>query len=110
MAATRSGKRQAKGLGSTTPQKSRLQGDGLEGLPVALFCLILVARLAHVPAKWNPVRRQGHAPTRESTALRSDIGSPSDPISLGSAVGWSQNKFNARFRGAIVMLHRAKRS
>jgi hypothetical protein len=53
--------------GSTTPQKSRLQGDGLEGLQVALFCFILVARLAHAPAKWNPVRRQGHAPTREST-------------------------------------------
>jgi hypothetical protein len=25
--------------------------------------------VAHVPAKWNPVRRQGHAPTLESTAL-----------------------------------------
>ncbi len=43
--------------------------------------------LAHVPAKWNPVRRQGHAPTRESTALPGHIGSPSDPISPGSAVG-----------------------
>jgi Sulfatase len=42
--------------------------------------------LAHVPAKWDPVRRQGHAPTRESAALPGDIGSPSDPISPGSAV------------------------
>jgi ferredoxin len=42
--------------------------------------------LAHVPAKWNPVRRQGHAPTQESTALPGDIGSLSEPISPGSAV------------------------
>jgi hypothetical protein len=45
-----------------------------------------VRSLAHVPAKWDPVRRQGHAPTRESTALPGDIGSLSDPISPGSAV------------------------
>ena len=38
------------------------------------------AHLAHVPAKWDPVRRQGHAPTRESTALSVHIGSPTDPI------------------------------
>jgi heterodisulfide reductase subunit D len=42
--------------------------------------------LAHVPAKWNPVRRQGHAPIGESTALPGDIGSLSEPISPGSAV------------------------
>jgi len=36
--------------------------------------------LAHVPAKWNPVRRQGHAPTLESTAFSVHMGSPSDPI------------------------------
>jgi predicted ATPase len=48
---------------------------------------------AHVPAKWDPVRRQGHAPTPESTALPGDVGSLSesgslsDPISPGSAVG-----------------------
>jgi para-nitrobenzyl esterase len=41
---------------------------------------------AHVPAKWDPVRRQGHAPTQESTALPGDIGSLSEPISPGSAV------------------------
>ena len=34
-----------------------------------------ISPLAHVPAKWGPVRRQGHAPTRESTALPGDIGS-----------------------------------
>jgi hypothetical protein len=34
----------------------------------------LVAKLAPVPAKWDPVRRQGHAPTRESTALPGDMG------------------------------------
>jgi len=43
--------------------------------------------LAHVSAKWDPVRGQGHAPTRELTALPGDIGSPNDPISPGSAVG-----------------------
>ena len=36
--------------------------------------------LAHVPAKWDPVRRQGHAPKRESTALPGHIGSLRDPI------------------------------
>jgi hypothetical protein len=52
------------------------------------------AELAHIPAKHSlgldprvdPVRRQGHAPTRESTALPGDIGSLSEPISPGSAV------------------------
>jgi O-antigen ligase len=59
-----------------------------------LYCLGvgLLGGLAHVPAKWNPVRRQGRAPTGESTALPGDIGSRSepgslsDPISPGSAV------------------------
>jgi para-nitrobenzyl esterase len=41
---------------------------------------------AHVAAKWDPVGRQGHAPTQESTALPGDIGSLSDPISPGSAL------------------------
>src|SRR3954471_16120422 len=36
-------------------------------------------RLKHVPAKWNPVRRQGHAPKLESTAFPAHVGSPSDP-------------------------------
>jgi hypothetical protein len=36
--------------------------------------------LAHVPAKWDPVRRQRHAPTGESTAHPVQIGSLSDPI------------------------------
>ena len=52
------------------------------------------AELAHVPAKHaptgalgldprvDPVRQQGHAPTRESTALPGDISSLSDPGSL----------------------------
>jgi len=39
----------------------------------------------HVPAKWNPVRRQGHASTVESTAFPVDIGSRSEPISTGNA-------------------------
>jgi antitoxin ParD1/3/4 len=43
-------------------------------------------RLKHVPAKWNPVRRQGHASTVESTAFPVDMGSPSDPISTENAV------------------------
>jgi glucosamine--fructose-6-phosphate aminotransferase (isomerizing) len=42
--------------------------------------------LEHVPAKWNPVRRQGHASTVESTAFSVDMGSPSDPISTENAV------------------------
>ena len=41
---------------------------------------------AHVPAKWDPVRRQGHAPTRESTARPVHIGSLNDPIWTGRAV------------------------
>jgi O-antigen ligase len=47
-----------------------------------LYCLAvgLLGGLAHVPAKWDPVRRQGRAPTRESTALPVHMGSPSDPI------------------------------
>jgi HlyD family secretion protein len=36
--------------------------------------------VAHVPAKWNPVRRPGHAQTIESTALSVHMGSPSDPL------------------------------
>src|SRR5258707_9929874 len=39
------------------------------------------------PGEVDPVRRQGHAPTVESTALPGHIGSPSDPICPGSAVG-----------------------
>src|SRR5258708_37513044 len=42
--------------------------------------------LEHVPAKWNPVRRQGHASTVESTAFSVDMGSRSDPISTENAV------------------------
>jgi hypothetical protein len=42
--------------------------------------------LKHVPAKWNPVRRQGHASTVEPTASPVDIGSRSEPISTGNAV------------------------
>jgi REP element-mobilizing transposase RayT len=36
--------------------------------------------LAHVPAKWHPVRRQEHAPTVESTAFSVHMGSLCDPI------------------------------
>src|SRR5258708_194763 len=32
------------------------------------------------PGEVDPVRRQGHAPTRESTALPGHTGSPSDPV------------------------------
>jgi hypothetical protein len=31
---------------------------------------------AHVPAEWNPVRRQGHAPTPETTALSNEADRP----------------------------------
>jgi hypothetical protein len=34
----------------------------------------------HVPAKWHPVRRQGHASTLESTAFPVHMGSLGDPI------------------------------
>ena len=33
----------------------------------------------HVPAKWNPVRRRGHAATVESTAFPGQMGSPVIP-------------------------------
>src|SRR4051794_31208036 len=42
--------------------------------------------LAHAPAKWNPLRRQGHAPTLESTAFAVDMGPLSDPIPTANAV------------------------
>jgi hypothetical protein len=34
----------------------------------------------HVPAKWNPVRRQGHASSEESTAFPVHMGSLECPI------------------------------
>jgi GNAT superfamily N-acetyltransferase len=61
-----------------TPAGARVYG------PMGFTPTLQLQRLAHVPAKWDPVRRQGYAPTRESTALSGDIGSPGDP---GSAVG-----------------------
>ena len=50
--------------------------------PMALWLLtpVIVRGLKHVPAKWSPVRRQGHASTLESTAFPVHMGSPSDPI------------------------------
>jgi hypothetical protein len=36
---------------------------------------IITGWLTHVPAKWNPVRRQGHASTLESTAFPIHMGS-----------------------------------
>jgi hypothetical protein len=60
--------------------------DAVQSPATVLPPALPAVRLAHVPAKWNPVRRQGHAPTQESTALPGDIGSPSDPILPGSAV------------------------
>src|SRR3954464_4610816 len=47
----------------------------------------MFAPLQHVPAKWDPVRRQGHAAIVESTAFPARMGSPSDPIRAGNAVG-----------------------
>src|SRR5438552_1919913 len=44
-------------------------------------------RPQHVPAKWDPVRRQGHVAIVESTAFPARMGSPSDPIRAGNAVG-----------------------
>ncbi|MDB5513261.1 MAG: amino transporter, permease protein region, His/Glu/Gln/Arg/opine family domain protein 2 [Tardiphaga sp.] len=52
---------------------------GFAALTYFIICFA-ASRLAYVPAKWDPVRRQGHAPTRESTALPGHIGSRSDPI------------------------------
>jgi hypothetical protein len=46
----------------------------------------ICSALEHVPAKWNPVRRQGHASTVESTAFPVDTGSRSEPVSTGNAV------------------------
>jgi hypothetical protein len=57
-----------------------------------LHVTLKLRRLAHVPAKWDPVRRQGHAPTRESTAFPGDIGSLGDPISPGNAVAAGNNQ------------------
>jgi tripartite-type tricarboxylate transporter receptor subunit TctC len=53
--------------------------------PVSLVASVPIVP-KHVPAKWNPVRRQGHASTMESTAFPVDIGSPREPISTGNAV------------------------
>jgi hypothetical protein len=39
------------------------------------------------PGEVDPVRRQGHAPTQESTAHSDLTGSPSDPIRSECAVG-----------------------
>jgi voltage-gated potassium channel len=57
-------------------QAARPGEDGVIAPTAARFNVAL----AHVPAKWNPVRRQGHAPTLESTAFSVHMGSPSDPI------------------------------
>ena len=67
---------------------SRLGGFSLLGVgisfkapePDRVIVRDIITALAHVPAKWNPVRRQGHAPTPESTAFSVHMGSPSDPI------------------------------
>jgi hypothetical protein len=39
------------------------------------------------PGEVDPVRRQGHASTEESTAFSADIGSLSEPISTENAAG-----------------------
>jgi hypothetical protein len=51
-----------------------------------LFVVLLAIRaaieeraLTYVPAKWNPVRRQGHASTPESTVFPVHIGSLREP-------------------------------
>jgi hypothetical protein len=49
------------------------------GLRSFVLLTALPSRLAHVPAKWNPVRRQGHAPKVESTAFSFRMGSPVIP-------------------------------
>jgi predicted neuraminidase len=56
---------------------------------------VYFSRLKHVPAKWNPVRRQGHASTLESTAFPVDMGSPSDPISTENAVAQGSSQWSA---------------
>jgi TRAP-type C4-dicarboxylate transport system permease large subunit/TRAP-type C4-dicarboxylate transport system permease small subunit len=49
-----------------------------------------LSALKHVPAKWNPVRRQGHASTVESTAFPIDFGSQCEPKSTENVVGEHQ--------------------
>jgi len=39
----------------------------------------LAAALAHVPAKWTPVRRQEHAPIKESRACSDSKGTEHAP-------------------------------
>jgi len=52
--------------------------------------------LAHVPAKWDPVRRKGHAPIQELTALPGQIGFPNgDREALSSML---KKKCEAAFR------------
>jgi hypothetical protein len=48
--------------------------------------LAKATRLTHVPAKWHPVRRQGHASTLESTAFPVHIGSLHEPGSLSDPI------------------------
>jgi len=45
--------------------------DAYESLDTGLYRVVtLPVRLAHVPAKWTPVRRQEHAPNEDSGAQR----------------------------------------
>jgi sn-glycerol 3-phosphate transport system ATP-binding protein len=53
------------------PEAVRLSAEGLSATVAAVEYLgadtLLDTRLAHVPEKWSPVFRDGHAPTQEST-------------------------------------------
>ena len=52
------------------PEAARLGADGVSATVVAVEYLgadtLIDTRLAHVPEKWSPVFREGHAPTQES--------------------------------------------
>src|ERR1700738_4048602 len=54
------------------------------------------------PGEVDPVRRQGHAPTVESTALSGLIGSLGDPIRPESAVGLTVQKHGFVYRNLIA--------
>ena len=58
--------------------------DAYESLDTGLYTVVtLPVRLAHVPAKWTPVRRQEHAPN-------DDAGERSDSAGTGRAPGAQQ--------------------
>jgi hypothetical protein len=66
--------------GDNLTQDSPMTDQAISPLRRRMIEDMAIRKPAHVPAKWNPVRRQGHAPNVESTAFPAHMGSPSDPI------------------------------